>query len=512
MARPTLHVMLMAVRLDWRLLVAAARSEPDGAILPALIGALVLWSLCQSAMANALLVQANPGLGATALSTYAWLTALAATGLGLVVGQPSVAERLTVHLRFAPVSRPEMFAALQALTIAGRYLGVAGLVSIPLGLLVVTLLPLRRAALVVGLWMGVLWTLPTLVRVVRATVRRLSYTVLFALVAGTVALGTLTTFVGVVPILVAALPPNVMVRIAIAGPTTASWLLLFGWVTLLWLAEFHVLSWRELRASVRAGSSSVTPVVPGWMRTVSRVCRVPPILLHGEFLRLMRWRRFILGWMVGLAIIAMLVSRLDLTADRLLYPVILLAVPTWIMSGVLANIFATDRAGIQAYFLCIADLRSVLRAKICAVAAFVAVAQVVIVGIGLYQDGQRDVAYLYAPVTAAGGFVWIAHLGLVTSVLFPRPSEPDRTGGGAVSAPAATVMLLGNGLLVGLIIAGAILYDAGRIAGLGLMAFAAVTSGLAAVAASVLPRVAHRLLCTRRERLTMELALDTVVV
>ena len=119
----TIDLMLAAVRLDWRLSVAAARAEPGGVLLPALVGALILSNLSGSVASAALLAQADPAFGTAILSTYAWTTAAAAAGLALAVGQPALAQRVTDQLRIAPVSVPQMFLALQALTAAGALPG-----------------------------------------------------------------------------------------------------------------------------------------------------------------------------------------------------------------------------------------------------------------------------------------------------------------------------------------------------------------------------------------------------
>ena len=461
-------------------------------------------------MSTALVAQADPAFGTAVLATYAWTTALASAGLTFGVGQPALAQRVTDHLRMAPVSRPQMFLALQSLTVAGRQLGISGLVSIPLGLLVVTLLPPHRAAVVGGAWLAILWMLPALIRVVSTTLRNLSYPMLLALGTGAAAVAALSSLSAVGPTLLAALPPGVMVRIATDGSTPASWLLLVGWATLLLFVDYHVLSWRDSGASQRKGSSAA-PVVPWWIRSVSSLCRVSPSLLHGELLRLVRWRRFTLGLMIGAVVVAMIISRVDLASERILFHVILLLVYPWLASADLANMFAADRAGVQAYFLCVVDLRSVLRAKCVAIGLFVAAAEVSIMGFILSQGRQFEPAWIYAPVTAAGFFVLSANVGLLTSVLFASPSDPHRVAGGAVSASAAAVMALAGGLMGGLIMAGAFLYDTGRAGSVQLMAIAAVTIVLAGMAARLLPRVAHRLLHTRRERLTMVLGLNTKV-
>ena len=506
----TIDLMLAAVRLDWRLSVAAARAEPDAVLLPALVGALLLWNLAWSAMSTALLAQADPAFGTAILSTYAWTTAVAAAGLALAVGQPALAQRVTDHLRIAPVSVPQMFLALQALTGAGRYLGIAGLVSIPLGLLVVTLLPPHRAAAVGGAWLVVLWMLPGLIRAVSAILRRLSYRTLFVLGTGAATLAALSNLSAVGPNLLAALPPGVMVRIAAAGSTPASWLLLAGWATLFLLLDYRVLSWRESRVSVRTGSHAVSEI-PSWSRTVSRLCRVPPTLLYGELLRLLRWRSFALWGIGGSILLAMVYSSMNLPWERSPLHVLSLLLPPLLASGVMANMFATDRAGVQAYFLCVSDLRSVLRAKCVAVGVFVAAAEVVIVGLILLQGARLEPAHLFAPVAVAGFFVWATGIGLVVSILFPRPIDPHRPGRGILSAPAAVVTLLADGFMAGLVMAGAFLFGTERAAGIPLMAVAAAIIVLAGMAARLLPRVAHRLLHTRRERLTMELALNTRV-
>ena len=59
--------------------------------------------------------------------------------------------------------------------------------------------------------------------------------------------------------------------------------------------------------------------------------------------------------------------------------------------------------------------------------------------------------------------------------------------------------------------AGAFLFGTERAGGIPLMVVAAVIIVFAGMAARLLPRVAHRLLHTRREHLTMSLGLDTRV-
>ena len=502
--------MLAAVRLDWRLSVAATRAEPGAVLLPALGGALFLWSLSWSAVSAALLAQADPAFETAILSTYAWTTTLVAAGTTFAVGQPALARRMTDNLRIAPVSRLQVFLGLQTLTAAGRYLGIAGLASIPLALFVVTLLPPHRAAAVGGAWLIVLWILPGLIRAVSAALQRLSHRMLFVLGTGAATLAALSNLSAMGPALLAVLPPSVMVRIATDGSTPAAWLLLGGWATLVLLLDYRVLSWEESRAAVRAGLRAALQL-PGWIRIVSRLGRVPPALLHGELLRLLRWRSFALGSIGGPLLLAAMFSRMDLIGVPFPHYVMLLLLPPFLASGTMANAFATDRAGVQAYFLCVSDLRAVLRAKCVAVGVFVAAGEVVIVGLILLQGVQLEPAHVFAPVAVAGYFVWAAGAGLVMSVLFANPVDPHRLGGGILSAPAAAASLLANGSMVGLIMAGAFLFGTGRAAGIPLVVVSAAIIALAGMAARVLPRVAHRLLHTRRERFTLQLAGDTRV-
>ena len=264
---------------------------------------------------------------------------LVAAGMTLMVREQAIADRVTAHLQLRPISQSQMFAALQALSVAGRHVGISCLVSIPMVLLVATLISLppchgscrgaarddpldgagrdsdlqRRAAK------------PQRSDVARDSDRHCRLT-------------------GVVDVLLRCSGSNSGAAPECAGSNCHRWphlYLVAHSCSLGGAVDGLALSWNSAQRSMHAGSISI-PVVPAWVRGLSRLWRVVPTLLHSELLRLIRWRRFVLGWMAGSAFIVMLWSRADLTSGRIVFPVILLRIPSWIVDSVMANVFAPD--------------------------------------------------------------------------------------------------------------------------------------------------------------------------
>jgi hypothetical protein len=180
-----------------------------------------------------------------------------------------------------------------------------------------------------------------------------------------------------------------------------------------------------------------------------------------------------------------------------------------VATGTLGNLFAPDRAGVQAFYLALEEPHSAVGAKIVAVGVFVLIAEVITLCLLLaFVPKQWHAGDLYSPLMAAAFFLWIGSAGRITSTLFPAATDARAVGGGLLRGPGAMLLLLLNGLgLVG-IAAPALSHDTRGIDASGLLLAGLAISAFVAVAARLSSKVSNRAMSARREELIASLAQD----
>jgi hypothetical protein len=478
-------------------------------MLPALLGALVLAAFCQSAVATASVLAGRPaGVVAPMLAAFVWNACLAAAALTIAIGGHSTAECIVRYLAPEPVTRRQTYTALVLLSLAGRHALVSGIVLLPLLCLMAGLTDPVRAAHGTVAMLLVLRLVPGVTRCMAAVAGALTITRVALLLGAAGALVILAA--PGVEAMVDALPPSLIVQYVAGVRTSHSlWLLLAAWTIGIGVLEYATLRLETAPPELRR-STAALPAIPGWVRGVARMAGLPASLLHGELLRLLRWRRFLIGWVVYAAALALVLTRMPALDARLL-PILLVALaPPFVVTSTLGNLFGPDRAGVQAFYLTLDDPHSAVTAKIVAVAIFVIVAEVVTLGLVLMIVPKVwRPADLYAPVMAVAFFLWIGSAGRVTSALFPVSTEPRAIGGGLLKGPGALLLLALNGLgLVG--IAGpALSYDTRRLSSLGLLLAALAIGMVAASAVALASKVSRGAMAVRREELIASLAQDS---
>jgi hypothetical protein len=497
------------VGLDWRLLVSAARRCGPDLMLPALLGALVLAAFCESALATASMLAGRQGsIVAPALATFVWNAFLAAAVLTIAVGGHSTAERIVRHLASEPITRRQTYAALVWLSVAGRHALVSGIVLVPLVCLLIGLADPARAAAGCLAMLLVLRLVPGVTRciaVLAGALIGLRIAVAFVMV-GALILLLHRTFDAVL----AALPPSLVVQYVLGLRTSQSlWLMLAAWTVAIGVVEYATLL-RAASTPDAPRASTALPAIPGWMRGVAWMAGLPAPLLHGELLRLMRWPRFLIGWVVYAAALTLVLTRMPPLDSRVL-PVLLVALaPPFVASATLSNLFAPDRAGVQAFYLTLDEPHLSVGAKIVAVGLVVIFAEAITLGLILaLLPKQWQLADLYTPLMALAFYLYLGSAGRITSTLFPSSTDPRGIGGGLLRGPGAALLLVLNGLgLVG-IVAPALSHDTRGIDSSGLLLAAAVIGVFVAAAVRLSSKVSNRAMSYRCEELMASLTQDS---
>jgi hypothetical protein len=497
------------VNLDWRLMVRACRGGGLDLMLPSLLGTLVLATTSESAVATASVFAGRPSsIVAPVLSAFVWNTCLAAAFLTLAAGGHSTAERIVRYLAPEPITRRQTYVALVSLSLAGRHALVSGVVLVPLICLLAGLVDPARAAggslamfFVVRLVPGVTRCMAALAG---AATRPTTAVVIAA--AGAVALVSGPSLEAVI----ATLPPSLVARYVVGSRTSQSlWVLLAAWTAAIGTVEYATL-FRSPAPPVRLHAVAALPAIPGWMRGMARLARLPAPLLHAELLRLVRWRRFLLGWVVYATVLAFVLARMPVLDARVL-PVLLVAIaPPFVVMATLGNLFAPDRAGVQAFFLTLDEPHAAVGAKLAAVAVFVAIAEVITLCLVFaFVEKQWQLADLYAPLMAVAFFLYLASTGRIVSTLFPAATDPRGLGGLLLGGPGAMLLLPLNGLGLMGIAAPALSHDTRGVSALGLLAAGVVISAFVAAAVLVSSKVSRRAMCVRREDLMARLSQES---
>jgi hypothetical protein len=498
------------VALDWRLLISACRGHGPDMILPALLGALVLAASYESAVATASMLAGLPtGIASSMLAAFVWNACLASAVLTLAAGTHSTAERILRFLAPEPMTRRQTYIALVGLSLAGRHALVSGIVLVPLVCLLSGLTDPARAA-------GGMLAMLLVLRLVPGVTRCI------AAMTGVVMtrLGIALVFVGITVLVllprpgfdavVAALPPSLVVQYVVDSRSSVTlWALLAAWTIALGLIEYATLN-RSTMPAKQPRTTALLPAIPGWIRGVARTAGLSAALLHGELLRLLRWRRFLIGWMVYAAVLALVLTRMPSLDSRVL-PILLVGLgPPFVAAATLGNFFAPDRGGVQAFYLTLDEPHHAVTAKIVAVAIFAIVAEVITLCLVFAFVPKRwQLGDLYTPLMAVAFYLYVGSAGRITSTLFPVPTEPHAIGGGLLRGPGAALLLTLNGLgLVG-IVAPPLSHDTRGISSIGLLVAGIGISILVAAAVKLSATMSNRAMSVRREQLIASLAQDS---
>jgi len=494
------HVLWEVIRLDWRLLLGAGRAGGPEQVLPWLVGVAVFAVACDSALTTAAAVaSAPPAVIGPLASTYVWNTCFAVGALAVASGGLSTGRRITRQLAQEAVTPFQVYGALWMLSVAGRHALVAAVALAPVVCLLAGLIDSARLAAVIVASVLVLRSIPGLVRAIAATCGVVPYRLLALVCVG---VGVLAVALGPwVDVAVEALPPNLVVQLALGVESPQHvWLRLIGWTVAIDLLDFATLSLNAAPPPPARGPVTIS-VIPAWIRALARVCAVSAPLLHGELLRLLRWRRFLLGWGVYAAAAAVGLGRL-MSPDPGILPTLLLALaPPFVALSTLGNLFAPDRAGVQAFFLVLDTPHSVIRAKIAAVTVFVGIAECVTWGAVVALISPRwELAHAYAPMLAVTFHAWITTAGRATSILFPAPTDPRGVGDGLMKGAGALLLVSACGALLLAAVGPAFLYDTNRIDVAWLLSSGVVTVGVVSVVTVLASRVVDRVWWVRREQ------------
>lgn len=497
-----------AVRLDWRLF-GRSLQQSSGAAWVVLAAALIaLATMGESSYRLGVEIRTHLLAGELvhfALARQLLAAFAAAFAFVLATGQLPAMRLLLADLTIRPVSKSQAFFALQATSIAGRHISALLSVGLPLLILLATWLDgVELIAAVVAVF--VLMRLPVAILTIGS---RLASNSMAAAV--TTALAGITLFaalwLAIPDLLTASLPPLLVAHILLTdGPALGAWAGLAAWTLVLAAIEFWTLGLEPAPVPSAAIAAQPDTPIPAAIRLVARLFGCSPILLHGELLRLSRWRRHQFSWFMGAVLMVMLGTRL--ANPGLLHVVILLLLPVHVGGSTLANLFAVDRAGFQALVLSPLTMDAVIRAKVTATLLFTLVAEAAVIAF-LAARGITWPPIGAGVGFAAGLFIWTAAVGMITSTLFPSASDPQAIGGSLVNTSAFVVSAIGSTVYVGAAAGLAFLVDAGRLtlevstlAGIALVLMAAV----ALVAAS---RISTRLITVRLEPIIAALTAGT---
>lgn len=497
-----------AVRLDWRLF-GRSLQQSSGAAWVVLAAALIA-TAAMGESSYRLGVELRSHLLVDQLVPYAVARQVvaafvAAFAFVLATGELASQRLLLADLALRPVSKRQAFFALQAVSTAGRHTLALLSVGLPLLILLGTWLDGGAlAAAVVAVF--VLMRLPVVFLTIGSRVAGASMTI--AVTSAWAGFAMLVALWLVAPDLVInLLPPLLVARILLAdGAAAGAWLGLVGWTLALAAIEFLTIGSEPAPVPSASAAPQSNRPISAAIGIAARLVGCSPVLLHGELLRLSRWRRHQFAWLLGTALIVMLGARL--TNPDLLPVVVLLLLPAHVAGSTLANLFAVDRAGFQAFVFGPLGMAAVMRAKVFATLLFTMTAEAAVVAF-LVARGSAWPVIAAGAVLAAGLFAWNAAIGMITSTLFPSPSDPQTIGGSLVNTSAFVVIAIGSTVYVGAAVGLAFLFDSGRLtlavgalAGMGLVAVAAA----ALVAAS---RISVRLIAVRLEAIIAALTART---
>lgn len=493
-----------AVTLDWRLLWRSLQRASGE--LWAVIGLTVMSAATvteSSLQLGAQLAVNHVDASAATLivGLRTWTAFLAAFVFVLAAGEISFMRRLLADLSLRPVSRTQAFMALQTVSIGGRHTLVLLSAGLPVLILAGAWLDGVRLVAAVGATF-VLLRLPVAILTIASRVASASMTLALASVlAIMIIIGGLWR---VAPdLLMGGLPPFLAARILMRAADAGAWGGLAVWTLALAAIDYWTMGIQPAPVPAPAAESSPFKPLPFAIQPLAAITGCSPVLLHGELLRLSRWRRHQLSWLACAGFMVLLFLRQP-EHPGLLHVVVFLLVPVHIGGSTLGNLFAADGAGFLSMLMSPLSLGAVIRAKVIAVLLFTLLAEVASLGF-LAARGFGWMPIAIGVLLSAGLFAWTAAVGTLTSLLFPSASDTQTVGGSLVNTSAAVAILTGSGLYLGSAGGVAYLVDVGR---LSLDAAALAITGLIAIAVIALmavSRIAPRLAAMRVESMAAAL-------
>ncbi len=494
-----------AVTLSWRLFFRSLQESSGGVWLVVAVALLASSTLGQSSarMGEALALNEIPRSQAPLiLGMWLWPTFVATFAYAVGVGELAFIRALLADFTTRPLSHWQAFLAVQTVTTGGPHSLAVLSVGLPWLVLLSTWLqsPPLLAAVAATF---VLLRLPVSLlligsRVLSASPARAAMTVGSACAVVTVLWLTAPEHI------TRWSPPGLIVRILLDDASLRAWAGLAAWTVALAALEFWSV---DLEAAPRAAPFATArplPSLPAFPVVLARLAGCHAALLHGELLRLGRWRRYQLSWLMGTVLLALIGSRLTERPGLVLLLAFSL-VPAHVGTSVLANLFAADRAAFHAFLMAPTGMGAVVRSKIVAVVLFTLVAQAAGSGYLLARAVPWPLVTA-GVILAAGLFMWAAAVGLLTSALFPSPSDPHVVGGALVSTPAVLVIAIGGSLYWGACLYLAYALQTGQWTS-SACAFAALALvGVAAAALAAVSRLVPRLIDTRQEAMVQALS------
>lgn len=494
-----------AVTLNWRLFWRSLRQSAGGAWVVLAAALLSATTLGESSFhwGQALASNEVPRSQASlVLGLWAWATFTAAFAGAMAAGELSFIRSLLADLAHRPVSRWQAFVAVQAVAAAGPQAGAMASVGLPWLILIATWLDGTALLGAVAATFVVL-RLPAALLSIGARVVNASRTPVTT-AAGALLAALALLWLAAPDLAARWFPPALLVRIALGDAARAAWGALAAWTLVIAAIEFWSM---RLEAAPRGAPvtaahrfHAISPITA----LLARVTGCPAVLLDGELMRLRRWRRYQLSWLMCAVLLLMLGSRFG-SQPGLILLLLFSFVPVYVGTSVLANLFAADRGGFHALLMAPTGMRAVLRSKVAAVLVFTLSAQAAVTACLLAQGVAWGVVAA-GVLLAAGLFMWLSALGLLTSVLFPSASDPHIVGGALVNAPAFTVVATGASLYAGTAVYLAYSVDTGRWSALSGTAGAVALVTAAATALAVAARRSPRLITVRREAMLLALS------
>lgn len=498
------------VTLNWRLFWRSLRQSSGGAWIVVAAALLAATTMGESAvrLGQALASNEIPRHQALlVLELWVWSTFVATFACVMAAGELSFIRSLLADFALRPVSRWQAFVVVQAVATAGPHACALASVGLPWLILLATWLDGTALPGAVAATL-VLMRLPVALLSIGARVVNASRAPVAA--AAGAMLATLALLWLAAPDLRTAWsPPALVVRIVLGDAAPGAWAALAAWTLLIAAIEFWSM---RLDAAPRVASvtaarpfHSISPITAG----LARLSRCPAVLLDGELMRLRRWRRYQFSWLMCTVLLLMIGSRFGERPG--LVPLLLFSfVPVYAGASVLANLFATDGSGFHALLMAPTGMRAVVRAKVAAVLLFTLSAQGAVTAY-LLARGVAWPLVAAGVVLAAGLFMSLTAVGLLTSTLFPAASDPHTVGGALVNAPAFTVVATGGSLYAGTAVYLAYAVETSRWSSLPGAAAAMALAAAAAVAMAVAARLSPRLITTRREAMLLALSAATGV-
>jgi hypothetical protein len=497
-----------AVTLDWRLLwrsLQQSSGELWAVIALALTSVTAMGERSVRLGTELAAHQVPDSQAALLVGLQLWTVFAAAFAFVLLTGQLAFMRRLRAHLSLSPVSRWQTFVALQAISVAGRH--SLALLSVGLPALILLGTWLNREALVTAIAaVFILMRLPVPMLTIGSRVAAASLPVAIAAGCGLVAIvGAL--WLTVPDLLMTWLPPFLVAGMLTDGGTLSAWTGLLTWTLALAAIDFWTMDIEPAPVPAVAGTPPAHERLPAAIVRIAYLTGCMPVLLHGELLRLGRWRRHQISWLMCAVLMVLFGSRMP---DHIsfLRVAILLMLPVHVCGSTLANMFAVDRGGFVAMVMSPLSLAAVMRAKVIAMLLFALAATLASV-MFLAARGAGWPLVAAGVVMAAGFFAWNAATGVVSSVLFPSASDPQTVGGSIVNTPAALLIMLSAALYLGPALRLAYLLDNGRVTA-GMFALAVLGLLVLGVAAVVMAfRRMPRLATVRIEPMVAALTAGT---